>query len=123
MKRFLLILIAILLPSLFTGCDVDVSISVDARARLYYANGSTIEVSNVRYGPYYHRSLTNSDLLGIFTDLTSHTDRSFTTADLILHLTDEITKEDLGYEGYGVLYDSHQGTFVFSVLPPEFYFF
>jgi hypothetical protein len=113
MKRLLACLAACLLLPLFSSCDIDVSIDVDAQAILYYPDGRSLTTEVATYGPYYHRNLTNYDLRKIFNDLILHTDKNFQNADLILHYWDNITNEDLGEDGYGVSYNNRTEEFDF----------
>ncbi len=114
MKRLFACLVACLLLPLFSGCDIDVSIDVDAQATLNYPDGRSLTTEVATYGPFYHRNLTNYDLRKIFNDLVIHTDMNFLNADLVLHYWDNITNEDLGVEHYGVVYNNRSEQFEFA---------
>ena len=117
MRRLLLCLAACLLLPFVTGCDVDVNVTIEAQARLYYANGDYVTTELVTYGPFTHRDLNDSELRRLFADLTRKYDQDFLNADLLLHFTDNITGRDLGTDGYGVTYNSRTKDFDFTELP------
>lgn len=116
MKRLLLCLALCLLPFL-TGCDVDVNVTIDAQAKLYYANGDAILTKVITYGPFTHRNLNDSELRRLFADLTTGYNPDFLNADLLLHFQDNITGSDLGTDGYGVSFNSRTREFDFADLP------
>jgi len=116
MRRLLLCLALCLLPFL-TGCDIDVNVTIDAQARLYYANGDATLTAPVTYGPFTHRDLNDSELRRLFADLITGYNPDFLNADLLLQFQDNITGKDLGTDGYGVSYNSQKKEFVFTELP------
>lgn len=117
MRRLLLCLAACLLLPFLTGCDVDVNVTIEAQARLYYANGDYVTTELVTYGPFTHRDLNDSELRRLFADLITGYNADFLNADLLLHFQDNITGSDLGTDGYGVSFNSRTREFDFTELP------
>ena len=115
MKRFLLLFA--LLGAFFAAasCSPKADTVVEARADLYFADGTLQSAGPVSYDGFRSRYFSDSDLESIFKRLTGRMDLSGFTSGL-LHLTvrDAVTGAPLREESYGVVYGSHTGHFDFA---------
>lgn len=115
MKRFLLLVA--LLGAFFAAasCSPKADISVEARAELFFADGTLHPAGPARYGSFRSRNLSDYDLERILEGLTSRSDLAgFTTGLLHLTLFDAATGAPLGERSYGVVYNSHTRHFDFA---------
>lgn len=97
------------------SCSPKSDITVEARAELFFADGSQLPAGPVRYGSFRNRTFSDYDLERIFEGLVSRGDLSgFSTG--LLHLTvfDAVTGAPLEEKSYGVVYNAHSGEFDFA---------
>ena len=114
MKRALALLSLVCALCFASACHYDVNLSVEADAKVYYANGDLIPIDPVLYEGYHHKHLTDSDLEDIFIDLTKHVNPDFMNGVLHLRLYDEIGGKYVGEETYGVHPNSRTGHYEFD---------
>lgn len=117
MKKLLLAL-SLAAAMLFstTSCDIDVNITVSAYAELIDTGLEITPTQTFSFGPFSHYYLSEAEINDIFIVLIKSTNKDFTTADLFLQYTDNITRRELKIEHYGVVVDGTTGRYVYELM-------
>jgi hypothetical protein len=120
MKRVLAFLALACALLAVSACHYDISLSVDASARVTYEDLTYVDISPSTYTGFHRKSLTDDDLEWIFIDLTKKVKADFTTGMLHLDIYDEITGAPLRTEDYAVVYSNVTGRYEFAYLDSYF---
>ena len=117
MKRVLALLALVCALLAVSACHYDISLSVDASARVTYEDLTFVDISPSTFTGFHTKNLTDEDLECIFMNLTKNV-KDFTTAILHLAIFDEITGFALREEDYAVVYSNVTGHYDFAYMAP-----
>ena len=118
MKRVLALLALLCAILAVSACHYDISLSVDASARVTYEDLTYVDISPSTYTGFHRKNLTDDDLEWIFMNLTKNVKQDFTAALLHLAIFDEITGAALREEDYAVVYSNVTGHYDFAYMDP-----
>ena len=118
MKRVLALLALVCTLLAVSACHYDISLSVDASARVTYEDLTFVDISPSTFTGFHTKNLTDEDLEWIFVNLTKNVKPNFSTGILHLAIFDEITGSALREEDYAVVYSNVTGHYDFAYMAP-----
>ena len=106
MKKLLLAISLVATLFFTSGCDIDINITVKAKADLIYPSLDMARTQEIPFGPFTHYNLSYSEIDSIFRTLIKGNNTDFTSAWLYLEYYDNISGAGLRAEEYGVVIDA-----------------